>query len=573
MDLRIKTWFFVVPALLLSASPAFAQTTVPSEARSGVVEKSLDKKVPAPSTSAQREQIFQHLDFPQTNMQMDEGKALDVKAFNITGNTIFKSRDLMPLVARYAKPGVHFKDLLTACEAINVFYREKGFFLTRAILPEQEIKDGVVTIQVVEGRLGRVIVEGGKFYKPEFIKNHFVCAEKGVFNYNRLMRSLVVLNEYPDLQVRAVLQKGQEPFTTDILVTVVDKRPLHAFVDYNNVGSRYVSRYRTGTGFEYSNLLTQGDKVSLREVNGSPIRTQGYASAGYELPINAYGTKASVSYMWSDFDVQREYRRLNAGGQSQAVSVALSHPLKRTLTSSMDATLGFDHKNLKNYLLGMTTSDDRLRIVNFCLIGDFLEKTMWGRDYYKLTLSQGVPDVMGGDGRNNAAASREGAGSYFLKSNIELGRYQRLFWDMMLLVKGQTQMASDVLPASEQFVIGGADTVRGFPSSEHLGDTGSLLNAELTLPPFFGVHQVPFVHKTVKEFMQVVAFIDYGITQARNPQPGESRSYEIAGAGFGTRFNFGHDLSVKVDVGFPVAGPKPSSGDSAAVYVQAIKKF
>ena len=73
--------------------------------------------------------------------------------------------------------------------------------------------------------------------------------------------------------------------------------------------------------------------------------------------------------------------------------------------------------------------------------------------------------------------------------------------------------------------------------------------------------------------MQVIAFIDYGITQARNPQPGEFRSYEIAGAGFGMRFDFGHDLSVKVDVGFPVAGPKPSSGDSAAVYVQAIKKF
>ncbi|MBF0523159.1 MAG: ShlB/FhaC/HecB family hemolysin secretion/activation protein [Candidatus Omnitrophica bacterium] len=573
MDLSKKSWLFVVPVSLLLVFPAFAQTQVPKQATSGVVEKNLEEKVQTPSTSVQREQVFQQLEFPQTALQMEEGKALDVKSFNITGNTLFKTKALKRLVAKYAKPGAHFNDLLMACDQINAFYREKGFFLTRAILPAQEIKDGVVSIQIVEGRLGQVVVQGGKFYKADFIKKHFVCAQKGIFNYNELMRSLVILNEYPDLQVKAVLKKGQEPFTTDIFLTVEDKRPFHTFVDYNNAGSRYVSTHRAGAGVEYSNLIAQGDKMSLRGVSGSPARTQGYASASYELPINSYGTKASFSYQWSEFNVGREYRRLNAGGNSVAYNLSLTHPLKRTLTSSMDVLLGFDYKNLDNFLLGAETSKDRLRIANFGITGDFLEKSLQGRDYYKIIFSQGCPSLWGGDSRNNPVASREGAGSFFFRSNIELGRYQSLPWDMILLTKGRTQMASDVLPASEQFDIGGVDTVRGFPSSEHLGDTGSVLNAELTLPPFFGAHQVPFLHKTLKEFMRIVGCIDYGITYAKNPQPGEAKSNEITGAGVGVRLDFGHDLNAKVDVGFPIAGDEPSSGDHAAVYVQVIKTF
>lgn len=558
---------------MFSITTLAAAQDVPGSAKSGVVEKNL-LPVPEIPAAAQEKNIFQQLEYPKTDLLLDEGREITVSSFEFTGNTIFKTSVLKSLVRKYTHRPVHFKDLQDALRAVNEYYIEKGYFLARAVLPAQDIANGVINIVVVEGKLGDVIIEGAKFYKTGFIKSRFSCSSNGVLNYHRLFKALILLNEYPDLSVKAVMQKGKEPYTVDVVLKVTDKRPSHFTVNYDNYGSRYVSRQHSGIGMEYSNLWLNGDKFALNGVSGTPTRNLLYGGVAYSVSINNYGTRAGISYTKSNFDVQREFRRLNAGGVSETIGLVLAQPLQRTLTSALDVALGFDHKTAENYLLGDLSSQDKLRIVKLSLTGNNLDARFMGRNYFDLGVSKGLSGFMGGSKDNAVDMSRTNVGGGFLKGNLDLGRYQKLPLNCMLTVKGSLQLADAALPVSEQMAIGGADTVRGYAQAEHLGDTGEVFNVELNTPvPFFGNYKVPFVKRPIKDVVRLVGFMDYGNVFLKKPEAGETKHSEITGAGFGFRLDFGHDLNAKLDFGFPVAGHKSSSGDDVVTYLQVSKKF
>lgn len=560
----------VFGALVLPTA-ALAQD-VPAGAQSGVVEKSVTPPPPL-KKEVPKTDIFQKLEYPKTELLLDQGKKVKVKDFKFTGNTIFSGAELKGAVAQFANKSLSFNDLQGAIAAVNALYIGKGYFLARAILPAQDVTSGIVHIAVVEGHLGEVIVQGNQFYTAEFIRSQFSCTVQGVLNYHSLLRSLILINEYPDLAARAVMQKGKAPYTVDILLTVEDKRPLHFTIDYNNFGSRYVSRHRTGAGMEYSNLVFGGDKISLRGVNGWSVDTLKYGSVGYSLPVNKKGTTFQASYARSDFEVQKEYRALDAHGESETISLDLIHPLRRNFTSSLDMFLGFDFKNAKNYLVGDISSEDDLRILRAGFTGNRVDMDFHGRDFLDLKLSRGL-DSMGATKKDDPNVSRTGSGGAFTKVNMDLARYQQMPLDSVLMVKTMTQFSGDALPVSEQIAVGGANTVRGYPEAEHMGDYGTVINLELSKPMMlFGESKVPFVGKEIRDVVRVAGFYDYGRAYLEKPQAGEKKRYSIAGAGAGVRLDLGHNLNVKVDVGFPVSGEKSSEGDEAVTYFQVFKKF
>lgn len=373
--------------------------------------------------------------------------------------------------------------------------------------------------------------------------------------------------------MKATFTKGERPGTTDIILDVEDWFPFHAFADYNNSGSRYVSRHRIGTGVEFSNLLFSGHRISIRGVTGSPMNSLGFYYFDYSLPINSYGTKLSFSYLFSEFEVGKEFRQFDIGGKSKIYSLNLSHPLIRTRTTNVDLSGGFDYKQIKNYILGEVSSDDQLRILKFGLNFDHIDG-FGGRNYVNSLLSTGIPDIMGGLKHDDPMASRMDAGGQFTKFNLDLSRIQRLPLSCYLIFKASGQLASDALPSSEQIFIGGPDTVRGFPQAEHLGDYGYNLSLELRLPPpFASDKKVPFMKKTWGEFTQLVGFFGSGRVFLKNPLPGEHKDDRITGLGFGLRLYFPWDLNLSIDCGFPVGGEEPSDGKDFNVYVKVSMRF
>lgn len=569
MDLRrfiasfLAVWFWASDCLVLAQVP-------PKSAQSGTVQKELKKETPP--RKVQTEAPVIDIQLPAQKMQFPAGKKLSARKFVFQGVTVLSAKELEAACASFLNKELPL-DTYPPLAAVEKAYKKKGFFLARAYLPVQEIHDGCVTIAVVEGRLGRVRVEKGRFYREDFIRRHFVCDVGGIVNYDRMVRSLLVLNEYTDLEVKALLEKGQEPFTVDVVLAARDSLPLHFETDYNNFGSKYVSRDRFGAQAEYANGLVPGDSLRVRETIGNPLRSLQYVNAAYSLPVNRYGTKAGFSFTNCEFDVQREFRVFDTNGSSRVYSLSLVHPALRTLNSGIDLLAGFDYGNYVNSMSGAKTGNDRLRVLRAGASGNWMDGFR-GRNFLSFTASNGFPDIFGGSRSTDPASSRSNAGGKFLKTNIDAARFQRFFWDSFILAKGSAQLTSDSLPVPEQFAIGGADSVRGYPVSEYLGDYGYTATLELRFPPpFIATLTDPVTHRRLKDSLQLTGFLDAGEAFIHKPLPGEHKDRFIMGAGAGVRYNVRDDFTVRLDFGFPVGGRKPSDDSDMTVYLQATARF
>src|SRR4029077_15576025 len=171
-------------------------------------------------------------------------------------------------------------------------------------------------------------------------------------------------------------------------------------------------------------------------------------------------------------------------------------------------------------------SKDELRVFRLGLRGDYRDPFL-GRTYFGLTGHRGV-DFWGGSNQNAPQTSFAGAGpGNWSKLTADLARFQsvgfpflrnvpvlpQVFNDSYLILRATGQLASDRLLSPERFAIGGYYSVRGYPVSELLGDTGYTASAELGVP-VPSIAKVPFTNLTWKELVQVAAFIDHGGTFA-----------------------------------------------------------
>jgi hemolysin activation/secretion protein len=485
-----------------------------------------------------------------------------IKTVRITGNIVIGTAELEPIVQSYVGKELDLSELEKIAQTITEEYQRRGYTLARAYVPEQEVNNGAVEIAVLEGRVGQIDVTGNKNYSTEFIRKGFsgVVSERAI-KQTTLEKSLLLLNENSDLKAKALLKAGQEPGTTDIIVDVEDKLPLHLALDYNNFGSKSVSRNRFGAELTLSKfLLIEGSSLSVRGVIGSDPNALLYGRTSYVLPVNNYGTKLGLYASGGDFDVGQEFAELNLKGKTWGYGISLGHPFIKTRFQSLTSEFGFESKDTKQFLLGSLSSRDRIRMLRTGVTYDGSDST--GRSFIFLSLFQGLGDAFGAMENNDPQSSRIGADNRFTKLNLDLARAQRFSDLFSLILRGSGQVSSASLVASEQFSLGGADTVRGYPQGEFLGDDAYNVSAEFRVSPL-----------TNNEIAQLAFFIDHGAVSVKKPAIGQKKYNDLTGAGFGLRLSLPFDFHTRLDIGFPVKPTKPSSGGRPAYYVQAAVKF
>ncbi|MGB7947164.1 MAG: POTRA domain-containing protein, partial [Candidatus Binatia bacterium] len=124
-----------------------------------------------------------------------------VRKIKITGNTVIRTEELADILDPVAGKELDLAELQQVADAITAEFRARGYSFTRAYIPAQEVKDGLVEISVLESRVGEIVVKGNKNYSTEFIKKGFTpVVRDGAVKQRSLEKSLLVLNEYPDLK-------------------------------------------------------------------------------------------------------------------------------------------------------------------------------------------------------------------------------------------------------------------------------------------------------------------------------------------------------------------------------------
>ncbi|WP_333997914.1 POTRA domain-containing protein [Burkholderia cepacia] len=220
----------------------------------------------------------------------ESGPRVFVRAFVLDGNTVFASDKLLPLVADLAGGTLRFAELQRAAGRITAYYRRHGYVLARAYLPRQDIDDGVVRIEIAEGRYGAVTIQNHSRVFDVAVRQPLSALRPGdVVRGPDLERRLLLLDDLAGVSARGTLRPGEMPGTTDLVVDA-DKGPLASgSLEFDNFGDVALGRYRLGASVDVNSPLRLGDRLSVRGLLSN--RLQRYCHAAYQVPVGPASTR------------------------------------------------------------------------------------------------------------------------------------------------------------------------------------------------------------------------------------------------------------------------------------------
>lgn len=579
MGKKINFWLVLIMVLTLcglAVSRAFAQQ-FPSTETSGAVEDSIKQEKKQEAIIKQIETPKEEPEIEQEGMPPAEPTPPEEKFFVrkiiVTGSTILSQEEIDNLVKPYENKETSLRQLQGLTNEITELYRKKGYITSMSFIPPQRIEDDVIEIRVLEGKVGEVKIEGNKHFSTKLLRNRIRLKEGDFFDYKILQRCLQYINESIDITAKAIIQAGKKPGTTDVIVDVQDRIPIHIGFKYDNYGSRYTGYSRYDIELNHNNITGRGDTLSA-EWQRSDANRYYLMFFRYIYPFNNE-SELGFSFNKVRVDLGKDYEDLDMIGKGKVYDLYYSYALVREERVDLNLNVGFEYKDMENRVLGDIEplgSKDNLRIFRF---GSDIDMTdPWGRTIVTGALRFGVDGIMGASPDKSRLASRSGARTKFNKLNLYLARVHSLPWDTDLLLRFSAQITPYIMCASEQFLIGGYETVRGYPRSERGGDEGMTASAEYSLPFYFlpkGI-KIPFTKKSLYDALRVVLFYDWGRAKNRRVLAGDNKNYYLAGAGGGLRLNIADDCYVRFDVAGPV-NIKPSNDSKTTIYVEAKKMF
>ena len=546
--------YVVVALASLSAAPLFAQTAPPSptpppapaNANAG---RALESATPPQPREIKKDaNVLPPTDAPRAAAG-DNGPTLLVKGFQVTGNTIFTSEELLALVKPWVGKPAGTDQLLDAAEAIKNRYKDAGFFLTQVFVPAQEVPDGVVTLRVLEARIGETHAEvNTQRVAPAIVDGYMRLLPKGAaVTEQNVERPLLLLNDLPGLKVSSVLRPGAETGEADLLVKVNDEGKTFggdAYVD--NAGNESTGYARVGADLVANGLLGQGESWTLgglaTEHNGVDI-----VRGGVTAPVGPYGTKATFALTYLHYNVLK-LTALDADGYAAVASLNVQHPVIRSRNFNLFAVGGGDVKQLDDRTQGGSNHNKRrLYLGHLGVTGDFRDEYFGGSlNSFTLTLSAGDNRI----GNESHALENDQKAGFGHKTNGTFehldGDYQRLqaiTETTSVLVSMRGQLAFQNLDSSEKSSLGGPHGVRAFAVGDGVGDDVFLGTVELRQRvPAWTLLNAPFV---------LSAFVDGGrYKNWHDPISGSDTDnvHTLGGYGVGLNLTSRDDFQFRLDI-------------------------
>jgi hemolysin activation/secretion protein len=469
----IYRYFPVVFAtILMPIGSAHAQAIPDAGSIRQQIEKEREIVAPKPSTPT-----VTHAPPP---MKHAGGVVMTVSSFRFVGNTLLSADQLRPVVAGYLNRPLDFAELQSAAAAVADAYRKSGW-IVRAYLPQQEITDGVVTIQIVEAVFGAVRVEGNPplRLKLDHVLSMVESAQaKGApLNGDRLDRALLLINDQPGAAVAGNLAEGRQKNETDLILKFSDGPLMSGDAIADNTGSRSTGSERIVGNLYINSPLKLGDQV-----NTYLMHTQGtdYGRMDYTLPVGSDGWRVGFNASTLSYKlVAPEFSSLDAHGTSSTAGVEASYPLVRSRLQNIYLLFNYDKKRFDNESTGVTTTRYKIDTFSAGMSANLIDKFGGGGvNNGTLTLVQGQVDLTGSPNQAADAASTRTNGG-FSKLQYAISRQQVISNTLAFYGSLAGQLANKNLDSAEKFYLGGATGVRAYPSSEGGGTEGQLLNLEL----------------------------------------------------------------------------------------------
>jgi hemolysin activation/secretion protein len=406
------------------------------------------------------------------------GPQVQVQGFKLSGVTLLNEAEVQARLAPFTGKPAGMADLRRAADAVAELYRERGY-LVRAYLPEQTLQGGVVAITVLEGRLGGLRVEHAppalRIGEAQ-VRNTMTARQKlgEPVRADDIQRAISLLNAMPGISASSLLEPGEQPGESRLVVSVKDEALVTGQVQIDNAGSKASGEWRASGGVSFNSPSGRGDQVQLYASKSSGSN---FGSAAYSLPLGSDGLRGTLNGSRLNYGYSLSGSRYS--GAATVLGASLSYPVLRSQAANLNLSAGHDRKAFDNAVAGIQLNDKKIQVSSLGLAGDAAD-TFYGGGLtqFGLTLTLGRLDLAGN--ATDLAADQAGPqrqGSY-RKLGWSLGRLQRITAADTLALSWSGQRANRNLDSAEKFGATGQGGVRAYSSAEPSADNGQLFSVE-----------------------------------------------------------------------------------------------
>lgn len=539
----MKFVFHTLKILLLATSltlalPAAAQVVVPGAADASRINREDRGLLPARGLQAP----IAMPPTPQETQIPENAKttAFTLRTVTIEGATAFDEATLASIYAPYIGKKGTMASIWHVAEAVTQHYRDAGYFLSRAVVPKQSFDSGHLTIQVVEGFVGVVELQGA-LAEQRVVKQAIAgLTSKRPITADALESFILRMNDLPDASFRSVLVpvEAKEGMAVGAvkLIMVPTSKAATASIGADNYGSRFLGPQEVS--FNYANHFLPLQQTSFSAFSSLPTKELTSATLTHvmniapELTLGLSGafTQAEPGFTLKDLDIESDSRSLGISLNWQAV---------RQRQHNLAFELALDARNTSNDIIGAPLTRDKTRVVRGTASFD-LSDGLGGYSSGSLAVSQGI-DGLGASKAGAAFLSRAEAEPDFTKAEARLSHLQRLGERWIAIGALRGQIASDPLYSSEEFGYGGQSFGRAYDASELTGDEGAIASLEmryLLSPEEAELRFTPY------------GFYDYG--RVWNKDAAQTARESGSSAGLGVLFETRNAISGNLGLAFPL---------------------
>ncbi len=451
------------------AAPVAAQLPVPDAGR---IQEQL--RTPEPPRSPAPAQI--RIEPPRGEAKRDTAPFY-VASFRVRGATVFPEAQLAALLGQPMR-AMTLAEVQALAERITEHYRKQGYIVTRAIIPAQDVRDGVVDVLVVEGRYERIDIANASEISEVRVRATVAgVREDAVVHGPTLERAVLLLSDLAGIQPKATLEPAAQPGYTNLSLEISPTRAAEFDAVLDNAGSRFTGRTRFSAGAIVNSPLKIGDRASARVIASEKLLS---TRLGYEAPVGPPGMRASAYGYATWYELGEDFASLDASGDTHGAGAFLSYPFIRSGNLNLRMQLGGEARALEDRIGSASIVNEKaIRVLQWGGAGDFRDSALGGGiTAFHGTASHGRVDLRTPDLLQSDAATA-GTQGEFNKFVLALQRLQTVTRDLRLAINYTAQLAGDNLDTSEKFSVGGPGGVRAYPSGEAAGDDVSLIQAEL----------------------------------------------------------------------------------------------
>jgi hemolysin activation/secretion protein len=469
----------------------------------------------------------------------------DINRFDVRGNTVLSPHEADSVVAPFIGKHREFADVVGAQEALEAAYHARGYRLVRVDLPEQELDQGVVVLNVVQTKIGRVTVEGNRHVDDDNVRHALPGLREGrTPDLDAISKSLKLANENPAKKTVLKMRTGAQDNEVDATLAITDEPIWTATVNLDNTGTAQTGRTHAGAVLQNANLFGLDHVLSLQYTTSveEPSRVSVYA-IGYHVPLYALGDSMDFFGSYSDVDagtVTAGIFDVAVSGKGTVLGARYNHNLATAGNYESKLVYGVDYKAYRDsvQLLGLELGNNiTVHPVSIGYQGSWALAT--GQANIGLAL---LHNLSGGSrGRQqDFDNARFGATADYTALRFAGSLVQALpaDWQARAIINGQYTNAA--LIPGEQFGAGGAASVRGYYEREISNDSGVTGNFEVYSSPLC---------KNASWQCRMLAFYDRAYVTRNHALPGEIQSTSISSVGLGVRLLFRNDVNLQMDYG------------------------